>query len=128
RCLTGFVTSLGVSLLVFVLVPVSTGHFEGLDLDQWGPNLVLALFGALVGAAMQLDDSTLTFTAIAGAVLSLGTLVAVAFVLRANTAIEYRMLERCEYGTVLLAAPIVALGVWWPVDIMAKYQQSRMER
>jgi hypothetical protein len=120
RCIAGLVASSGICLLIVALVPVATSPPSPPGLLHFAAFYTLALWGASTGAALLLPHRQLLITAIVSTTISLLILIGCTSVLRHIFPEELRVLEMWEYMALLLAAPVLAVGTWWPVELVDK--------
>jgi len=113
----GCLTSAGLGLISCTL-PVQSSPPEGVGLAFYANIYLVGIFGATVGAALQLPHRRLVFPAIGGCIASLIALTFVAFQLHRVFGEELRALEKWEFLTLVLAMPILGFGKWWPVDFI----------
>jgi hypothetical protein len=117
-CLTGLITSAGLGVIFSILVPVATSPPEPPGLLHFGITYIIGIFGASIGAALQLPHRQLVFPAVLGCASSLLVLVCLSFVTRRIFPEELRVMEMWEYATIVLAVPVLGFGTWWPVSRM----------
>jgi len=122
RCLTGLITSAGFALILVVLVPAYTSRPEPPGLLHFGAIYIAAIFGASIGAALQLPQGRLVLVATMSSALSLVALVLLSLQLHAIFPEKLLVLELWEYATILLAVPVLGFGTWWPIDSMKRRQ------
>lgn len=120
RTFTGLVCSAGLGLILLFVVPRSTSLPPPPALDWYWDVDMAVLAGCLAGAIIQLPERELQQTAAVSVVVSLLLLFVLGGMLRSMLPPELRMLEKWEYATILAAVPLLGLGVWLPVDVIAK--------